>query len=169
MKNVYLIGMMGSGKTATGRELATFLKFQFVDLDDLIMERAGQSINDIFRTEGEPYFRRLESEILYEVAARTGQVAATGGGIVLNPQNGARMKETGMVIYLKTSLEVLWERVKAKKDRPLLTTQNPRKTLADLLRERSLSYEEIADKTFSTDQKSSEAVALEIYKACFES
>lgn len=168
MKNIYLIGMMGSGKTTTGCELAEALKIPFVDLDDLIVSRAGQSINEIFRTQGEPYFRKLETEALGETAARSAQVIATGGGIVLEAQNGARMKATGMVIYLKTSLEVLWERVKNKKDRPLLMTPIPQKTLADLSRARSFLYEELADKTFLTDQKTPKAVAAEIYQTCFE-
>ena len=167
MKNVYLIGMMGSGKSTTGRELARLMGISFVDLDDLIVDRVGRSINQIFRTEGEPYFRKTETELLRDVSVRTDQVVATGGGIVLDSSNSDRLKKTGFVIYLRTSLEVLWERVKAKKDRPLLATKNPQKALADILRERSLFYKAIADKTFLTDQKTPEAVALEIFNACF--
>ncbi len=167
-KNVYLIGMMGSGKTTTGQALARLMKVNFVDVDDLIVERTHQAISDIFQKQGEPYFRKLETEILYEVSARPDQVVATGGGIILKPENTERMKQTGRVIYLKTSLEVLWERVKNKTDRPLLKVQNPRKTLADILRDRGSLYETAQDKTFLTDQKKPEEVAREILKTCFE-
>lgn len=167
MKNVYLIGMMGSGKTTTGQALARLMKVNFVDVDDLIVERTHQSISDIFQKEGEPYFRKLETEMLHEVSARPDQVVATGGGIILKSENTQRMKQTGVVIYLKTSLEVLWERVKDKSDRPLLKVENPRKTLADILRDRSPLYEAAQDKTFLTDRKEPEEVAQEILKTCF--
>ena len=159
---------MGSGKSSTGRELARLLKVNFLDIDDLIVERTSRSVNKIFMTDGEPYFRKIESEILQEVSSRPDQVVATGGGIVLNPLNGERMKSTGLVLYLRTSLEVLWERVKHKKDRPLLNTPNPRKALADILRDRSYYYDALADKIFLTDQKLPETVAHEIFKTYFE-
>lgn len=168
MKNVYLIGMMGSGKTSSGRALAKLLALPFFDLDDQIVERSGQSINDIFKTKGEPYFRSLESELLNEISRKTDQVVATGGGIVLSSSNNEKMKSTGHVIYLKTSLDVLWERVKEKKDRPLLSGPDPQKALAGLFYGRTPLYEANSDKFFSTDRKSPEAVAAEIYKACFE-
>lgn len=168
MKNIYLIGMMGSGKTTTGRELARLLSLPFVDLDDRIVERAGKSINDIFATEGEPYFRSLENELLLQTSRQKDQVVATGGGIVLDSSNQDRMKATGLVVYLKTSPGVLWERVKNKKDRPLLHGSDPKKALLDLFYNRAPLYEVSSNKTFLTDSKSSEAVALEIYEVCFE-
>ena len=168
MKNVYLIGMMGSGKTSSGRALAKLLALPFIDLDDRIVDYVGHSINDIFKMEGESYFRNVESKLLLQVSHASDQVVATGGGIVLNPSNGDRMKNTGLVIYLKTSLNVLGERVKEKKDRPLLVASNPKRALADLFHERTPLYEEHADKIFLTDRKSPEAVALEIYRTCFE-
>ena len=168
MKNVYLIGMMGSGKTSSGRSLAKLLKATFLDLDEQIVEEAGQSINDIFKTKGEAHFRKLESELLIRASKLTDHVVATGGGIVLKPENNTRMKETGAVVYLKTSLDVLWRRVSHNKSRPLLATPDPQKTLAELLSKRSLLYETTADKIFLTDGKTPEAVALEIYKTCFE-
>ena len=159
---------MGSGKTTTGRELARLTSLPFTDLDDCIVERTGKSINEIFLQEGEPYFRKVESELLLEASHREDQIIATGGGIVLDSSNRNRMKATGFVIYLKTSPNVLWERVKNKKDRPLLRGRDPEKALADLYRSRTPVYEASFDKTFLTDGKSSEAVALEIYKVCFE-
>ena len=168
MKNVYLIGMMGSGKTSSGRFLAKLLNVPFADLDEQIVERAGQSINDIFKTKGESHFRQMESEVLGRASESNGYVVATGGGIVLNPANNARMKETGTVIYLKTSLNVLWDRVGRNKNRPLLATADPKKTLEELLIKRSPLYEAAASGIFSTDQKTPETVAREIYKTCFE-
>ena len=168
MKNIYLIGMMGSGKTSSGRALAKLLKVTFLDLDEQIAEQAGQSINDIFKTKGESHFRKIETELLDRASKLTDHVVATGGGIVLKPENNARMKETGVIIYLKTSLNALWERVRRNKNRPLLATADPKKTLEELLSKRGLLYETTADKIFLTDQKTPEAVALEIYKTCFE-
>ena len=150
---MYLIGMMGSGKTTSGKALAKLLGLSFVDLDEQIVEYAGHSINDIFKSEGEPYFRNIESELLFRVSAKPDQVVATGGGIVINPSNTARMRSAGLVIYLKTSLDVLWERVKGKKDRPLLSNPNPRKALESLYGERTPLYEENSDRVFATDQK----------------
>ena len=167
MKNVYLIGMMGSGKTTSGRALAKLLSLPFVDLDDQIVECTGRSINEIFKKEGESYFRNLESRLLNQVSRGAAQVVAPGGGVVLNPANSQQMKNTGLVVYLKTSLNVLWDRVKGKKDRPLLQSPDPKKSLAALYYKRAPLYENSAAKVFLTDYKSSENVALEIYKACF--
>lgn len=168
MRNIYLIGMMGAGKTTTGRELARLLGLTFTDIDDGIVEEAGQSINEIFENEGEAFFRRVERDILARAASGLNQVVATGGGIVLDPVNRERIKATGMAIYLKTGLAVLWKRVQAKKDRPLLRTPRPEETLAGLFRERSPYYEALADKSFLTDGKSPEAMAQEIFTTCFE-
>lgn len=167
MKNIYLIGMMGSGKTSTGHELAKLLRIRFVDLDDLIVEETHQSINDIFKKEGEAYFRCIESEVLNQVASGSDQVVATGGGIILKTENVEKMNHTGIIVYLKTSIEVLWERVKTATDRPLLKTKNPQKTLADILRDRAFLYESAKTKIFLTDQKSPKEVADEIYRTCF--
>lgn len=167
MKNIYLVGMMGSGKTTTGRALAKLLSIPFVDLDDEIEDDAGRSINEIFKREGEAYFRTIESKLLAQVSHGSNQVIGTGGGIVLNPSNSERMKSTGSVIYLKTSLEILWERVKEKTDRPLLATSNPRQTLTELFKIRAPLYEAACETMFITDRKSPEAVAREIYTACF--
>ncbi len=168
MKNVYLVGMMGSGKTTTGKALAKLLNMPFVDLDERIVERAGQSINDIFKTHGEPHFRKLESELLKQIASESGQVVATGGGIVLDPKNAEILKKVRPTIYLKTSLDVLWERVKRKRDRPLLQAPDPQKTLASLLAEREPLYQQVANMTYFTDRKTPEEVANEIFETYFQ-
>ena len=161
--------MMGSGKTTTGKALAKLLNMPFVDLDDRIVARAGHSINDIFKTEGESCFRKLESELLKEVANQTAQVVATGGGIVLDPGNTKILKEARPTIYLKASLETLWERVKEKRDRPLLQSPDPKKTLAGLLAVREPLYQAVADMVYVTDRKTPEEVANEIFETHFQS
>ena len=168
MKNVYLIGMMGSGKTTTGQALAKLLSVPFVDLDEQIVQTAGHSINEIFKTKGEPYFRQLEADVLRKVSGSSGQVVATGGGIVINSENRAKLKSTGFVIYLKTGINTLWDRVKTKKDRPLLATADPKQTFTELFQFRAPLYAESSERVFLTDHKTPEAVAQEIYKACFQ-
>lgn len=168
MKNIYLIGMMGSGKTTTGRALAQMLQMPFIDLDDLIVEKSGKTINELFASEGEPYFRDLESKLLAEVVKKENQIIATGGGAVINAKNAELLKQTGLIIYLKTGFPVLWERVKTKKDRPLLKNQDPQKTLAELLEKRAPIYESLTKMTFQTDGKTPEAVAQDIFNARFK-
>ncbi len=167
MKNVYLIGMMGSGKTSSGKVLAEMLSVPFIDLDDRIVSKAGRSINEIFNLYGESYFRNMEHEMLAEVSKGSNEIIATGGGVVLNPISCALMKNSGLVIYLKTSIDVLWERTKTKKDRPLLQTADPKKTLVELFKMRAPLYEQNSSKSFLTDRKTPEEVAEEIYKDCF--
>lgn len=166
--NVYLIGMMGSGKTTTGKALAKLLGMSFVDLDDRIVERAGKSVNDIFKIHGESYFRKLESELLKEIARQSGHVVATGGGIVLDPKNADILKEARPMIFLKADLETLWERVKTKRDRPLLQGSDPKKTLASLLAVREPFYQAAANMTYFTDRKTPEEVANEIFETYFQ-
>ena len=168
MKNVYLVGMMGSGKTTTGKALAQLLKMPFVDLDDRIVDRAGQSINDIFSTHGESYFRKLENELLKEMVTQTGQVVATGGGVVLDPKNVIILKKAKPVIYLKTSLETLWGRVKEKQDRPLLRGPDPKKTLAGLLEAREPLYQAVTSMIYVTDRKTPQEAADEIFETYFQ-
>jgi len=97
----------------------------------LIEKRVGRSISDVFKRDGEPYFRKVESEVLEQSAKQQDQIIATGGGIVVNPANCETMKKTGDVIYLRADLEVLWQRVKGNKRRPLLEKPNPKQSLAD--------------------------------------
>ncbi len=168
MKNIYLIGMMGSGKTTSGRELAKMLSLSFVDLDEQIIQKEGRSIADIFKKEGESYFRRSEADALREVSHLSNQIIATGGGIVLSGENRSIMKKSGEIVYLKTGLDTLWERVKGKKDRPLLQGPDPKKALSDLFKFRSPLYDETADKVYVTDEKNPAQAADEMFKAFFK-
>lgn len=160
--NVYLIGMMGSGKSVTGRKLAELAGYSFVDLDDWIQKKTRRTIPEIFRGEGEDAFRKMESEWLAEVSRRDRHVVATGGGVVLDPANVSRMKETGTMIYLEASGETLWERVREKGDRPLLGGKDPKAALFRILGERRETYEKVSHLRVATDGQTAEAVARKI-------
>lgn len=170
MKNVYLIGMMGSGKTSTAREFAKLHSdFSVLDLDQLIEEETGKSINQIFEERGEAAFRELEGKILGRVVNDSGPViASTGGGIVLVSQNADLMRSRGTVIYLKTSFPVLWERVKHSKTRPLLKSDKPEETFRAIFEARVPFYEQIAHHTVVTDGKTPAEVAREINERFFK-
>ena len=127
--NVFLVGPMGSGKTAVGRQLARKLGLKFVDADAEIEERTGVDIPYIFEKEGEAGFRRREREVIEELTAREGLVLATGGGTVLDPDNRDRLRERGRVVYLRTSVDQQLARTRRSAHRPLLRTANPRETL----------------------------------------
>ena len=142
---------MGTGKTAVGRELAKKKKWQFVDLDDLIELREKRTIGDIFAKEGEPYFRRLEKKVLREVAREKKFVVACGGGIVLDKDNIKIMKETGIIICLKATPEVILKRTAAYTHRPLLNVKGPKKQIELLLKLRA-PYYALADKTIDTSK-----------------
>src|SRR3989338_3012234 len=158
MNNIYLIGMMGSGKTSTGKALARMLRAQFVDLDDALMRYFGKTITQIFEEDGEAAFRHVESEQLKFAAHKHHHVVATGGGVVIQPQNIQWMKTTGTVIYLKTDLKHLWKRVQNSKDRPLLKVVSAEERLNEIHHGRTSLYEQTADFTVLTDAKKPEAV-----------
>ena len=154
--------MMGSGKTVTGEALADLLGYAFVDLDAEIQAKEGRSIPEIFAESGEPYFRDVESSVLEHVSKKSGQVIATGGGIVLREDNARRMKKTGKVVLLKASAESLWQRVRYSKDRPLLNKPDPFGALRQILSDRGIFYENACHFSVLTDGKIAEDVAREI-------
>ena len=164
MQNVYLIGMMGSGKTSTGRALASLGSMHFLDLDEEIESQTHLTINEIFQKKGEPFFRTEEKRILSEAVRGTDTVVATGGGVVLDPENVERMNATGRVIYLAASFETLWQRVRNKKDRPLLSASDPKAVFFRLFQERGPLYETACRGKVDTDGLSPEAVAKQIFK-----
>ena len=136
---------MGAGKTTVGRKLARMLHLEFFDTDQLLEERTGVSINHIFEIEGETGFRDRESKLLIEVSAGPGAVISTGGGIILRPENRKVMRKTGRVVYLRASIQILWQRLKDCQTRPLLQSPNPQAKIQELLRERDPVYTEEAD------------------------
>lgn len=167
MNNIYLVGFMGSGKTSVGRELARKKKWQFLDLDDLIELREKRAISDIFSKEGEPYFRRIEKRALKEVAAEKKFVVSCGGGIVLDQENIKIMKETGKIICLTASPEVIFKRTQGYAHRPLLNVKNPKKQIEFLLNLRAPYYAR-ADKTIDTSKLAIDAVVKKIMRIAAE-
>jgi shikimate kinase len=121
-RNIVITGFMGVGKTVAGRLVAERLGRPFVDMDTIIVEREGRSISEIFAADGEPYFRRLETALCRELAARRGLVIATGGGTLVNADNLAVMAETGLVVCLDCAPEILLQRIPPDGTRPLLAT-----------------------------------------------
>ena len=154
--------MMGSGKTVTGKTLAGFLDYVFVDLDAEIQQREGRSIPEIFEASGEAYFRDVESSVLGDVSKKKHQVIATGGGIVLREANVQRMKMTGKVVLLTASAQSLWQRVRYSKDRPLLNKPDPFGALEQILNDRAGFYEKACHFSILTDGKIADDVASEI-------
>lgn len=142
MRNIYLTGFMGTGKSAVGRELAKRLNLRLVDIDALIVQKEKRSINDIFSQNGEPYFRKIESATLKEVSLKEDQVVSCGGGIVLNPENTALMKQSGRLVCLSARPEVIFERVRRHTHRPLLQVADPLAKIRELLAARKPHYEQ---------------------------
>ena len=163
MNNIYLVGFMGTGKTCVGRELAKRKKWQFVDLDGLIELREKRCIPDIFAKNGEPYFRRLEKKILKEVAKEKKFVVACGGGIVIDRKNIKIMKETGTLICLSATPEVILKRTRGVHHRPLLNVENPREKIGFLLKVRAPFYA-LAHKTIDTSSMPMGEVVDRIYR-----
>lgn len=143
--NIYLVGMMGAGKTTVGRQLARRLKLRFVDADHEIEARTGVHIPLIFEIEGEDGFRKRETQVLAALTQEDGLVLATGGGAVLDPQNRANLAQNGIVVYLSVPPEVLWARTRLDKKRPLLQVADPLGRLQELHAQRDPLYREVAD------------------------
>ncbi|AII48393.1 shikimate kinase [Synechococcus sp. KORDI-52] len=157
-RSLYLVGMMGSGKTSTGRPLAERLGYGFVDADAVIEQAAGCSIPEIFERDGEAGFRSLESQVLSAISQRHSLVVATGGGVVTQPENWGLL-HSGIVIWLDVVPDQLLHRLNADRTvRPLLQTTDPEAALNALLNERRPLYGE-ADLTVVINDETPEAVA----------
>ncbi|MDD7970112.1 shikimate kinase [Roseinatronobacter alkalisoli] len=139
-KTVVLVGMMGAGKTAVGRELAQNLAVPFRDSDEEIVEAAQMSIAEIFERDGESFFRAREAEVIARLMRGEAGILSVGGGAFLNAGTRALISELGVSVWLKADLDLLWSRVRHKSTRPLLRTSDPYGTLADLLATRAPHY-----------------------------
>ena len=137
--NLYLIGMMGVGKTTVGKLLAEEIGYRFVDTDEVIVKAAGKSINEIFTENGEPEFRKLESDVLAQVCAYTKLVVATGGGVVMQQQNWSYLHH-GLIIWLDAPIQIILQRLAADDTRPLLQDANMESKLRSLLEQRQPMY-----------------------------
>lgn len=147
---VFLVGMMGAGKTTIGRGLARALGREFVDLDHELEARCGVRVPVIFEIEGEAGFRRREAGALQECTQRRGIVLATGGGAILASDNRRLLRERGLVVYLRASVDELYRRTSRDRNRPLLATADPRGTLRDLMTAREPFYTEVAHLVIDT-------------------
>lgn len=152
---------MGTGKSSVGRLLASQLRFDFVDTDDLIERRVGRKITEIFAREGEARFREMESEVVAEAATWRRKVIATGGGLAAQPGNLAALKEHSLVVCLWATPEEIWQRVRRQSHRPLLRDPDPLEKIRTLLAARKPFYLE-ADVLISSNNRSVREVATHI-------
>jgi len=162
-KNIYLIGPMGSGKTTIGSRLAQKMGLTFYDSDREIETRTGVSVNLIFDIEGEAGFRKRERKILKELSALEGVLVATGGGTVVSQSNRDLLRNSGLVIYLRTSVNQQLERLGRDRSRPLLQTKNREFKLTQLAEDRNPLYEELADLVFPVKNRNIDSTVDHIY------
>ena len=153
-KNIVLVGPMGSGKTTVGRRLAHELNKDFFDTDHEIIDKTGVTIDHIFDIEGEEGFRKRESKILENLCQMSNIILATGGGIVIKSKNREILKNSGLVVYLSSSVDQLLRRTAKSKTRPLLeNSTDRRKTITDLIEARDLYYREVSSLVVDTTGK----------------
>ena len=158
---------MGAGKTTVGRKLARLLRCDFIDTDQALEQRTGVSVSHIFEIEGEAGFREREARLLSEIGRTekesAGAVIATGGGVILKESNRRVMRKSGTVVYLCATPELLWERIQSGHSRPLLSTPDPRSTIAELLETRGPLYAAEADFIVHTHSESATQMAAKIH------
>lgn len=160
-KNIVLVGFMGAGKSLVAKQLAMRLKTDVLSTDQWIVEREGKPITAIFEQQGEEYFRRCEREAVAGISKLSGQIIDCGGGVVIIQENIDRLKKNGVLFYLATSPEFVYQRVKNHRHRPLLNTDKPVEVITRLLNERRPFYEQ-ADYTVDTDGKTVSQTADDI-------
>ncbi len=159
--NIYLIGMMGSGKSTVGNLVAQKMRLQFIDLDIEIENFVGKPIKEIFKKNSEEFFRKIESKCLKR---RSKSIIACGGGIILEDKNISYINKHGKTVLLTAPIPELYERLKEKNNRPLLKRGNIKKTLERLWQERKNKYINMADLTVDTVNRSPEEISIEIVK-----
>jgi shikimate kinase len=163
-RNIFLVGLMGAGKTTVARQLAQRLRKQFIDADHEIELRTGVRISTIFEIEGEEGFRAREAQVLETLTRLEEVVLATGGGVVLRPENRERLKSRGFVIYLRALPRDLYLRTRHDKARPLLQTDHPLVRLEELYAIRDPLYREVADLVVDTGRQSVSALVGHLLK-----
>jgi shikimate kinase len=156
--NIFLVGLMGSGKTTIGKILARQRGLEFIDSDHEIIARCGVSIPTIFEIEGEVGFRQRESSVIDELSQRHGIVLATGGGAILAADNRQMLKQRGTVVYLRCQPQELYMRTRHDKNRPLLQTDNPFQKLKELYAARHALYMDTADIVLDSGRQSTHAL-----------
>lgn len=165
MKNIALVGFMGSGKSTVGQALSKKIGYLFIDLDGRIEEKTGRPIPEIFKEDGEDTFRRVEAVVLKDALAAKKAVISCGGGVVLREENRDALKQKAIVVYLKTEPDELFARVGATGSmRPLLNVEDPRAEIKRLVKEREPLYQGVADAIVSTTGRSVNSIIEAIIK-----
>lgn len=162
--NIFLIGFMGTGKTTVSKQLGSLLGLQEIDLDREIERREQRKISEIFSSQGEEYFRTLETRLIREFEEKPGYVISCGGGAVLRQENVESMKKNGMIVLLTAEPETVYERVRYGRNRPLLNGHMNVAYIAELMAKRESFYRAAADAAVATDKKKPGAIAEEIMK-----
>ena len=160
--NLFLVGLMGAGKSTIGRQLAKSLDCEFIDSDHEIEARTGANIPLIFDVEGETGFRQREKKVIDDLTQREHIVLATGGGVVLDAENRAHLHARGLVVYLYATVDQLLARTAKDRNRPLLQTANPRARFEELMQVRDPLYREIADLVVDTGRRTVKSAEREI-------
>lgn len=158
IKNLALVGFMGTGKTTVGQILAHMLRFRFVDTDEMVEAKAGRKIPEIFAQQGEPAFRALESEVVAELETMEDRVISTGGGVILNPSNLQSLRRHALLVCLWAPPEAILERVGRQTHRPLLQCDDPLARIQALLQERGPTYQQ-ADVLINSAHRNPKEVA----------
>jgi shikimate kinase len=161
IRNIALIGFMGTGKSSVGRMIADHLHFAFLDTDDLIESRAGKSVSAIFSQEGEAAFRKMEAAVVTELTSRKRTVISTGGGVATDPRNLDSLREHALIVCLWASPEKIWERVRGQTHRPLLREADPLAKIRELLAAREPFYKQ-ADVLLNTEVRSVREVVQQV-------
>lgn len=164
-ENIILVGLMGAGKSTIGRNLAKSLNKEFYDSDRVIEERTGVDIATIFEIEGEQGFRDREEQVIGELCRQGNIVLATGGGSILREANRKNMSKQGHVVYLRTSAELLYSRIRHDKKRPLMQTDSPLATLKKLLDDREPHYLEVSDTVVMTGKQKVAVIVRRVEEA----
>ena len=163
MKNIVLIGFMGSGKSLIARELGKRLQRDVVSTDELIEAKEGRAIHEIFKSNNESYFRNIEHDTIKEVSLRQGIIIDCGGGVILHKENLKLLKVNGIVFYLEATPAVIYERIKHETHRPLLKVPDPLGCIKELYQQRLPLYGQ-ADHTIDANDASIEGPVVEIIK-----
>ena len=160
--NIFLVGMMGAGKTTVGKLLAQQLGKIFIDSDEEIQQRTGVTIPHIFDVEGEAGFRQREASVIQDLVLLDNIVLATGGGAVLNEQNRVALCCNGIVVYLKSTIHDLWQRTRHDRNRPLLQTADPHARLKNMYEQRDPLYAQVANLVMPTGKQSAQSLVLHL-------
>ncbi len=167
MKNIFLIGFMGAGKSTVARALHKRLGCPIVEMDERIVQEQGMSINEIFARYGEDAFRDMESNLILTLGQEEASIVSCGGGIILRDCNTEYMKRSGTVVYLSATPETIYKRVHLSTDRPILNGHMNVEYIAGLMEQRRARYEAAADVTIVTDGRSAQAISQEIIEKIF--